>query len=245
MKLLLGDRYAPITSRVGFYEAPLDVVAQALYDWRMSLRHRPVMHRVAEPFPESLRRLQPLTNGGSQREMVVETRSEWTALFDSMLPWPDPVGPVSYLCGVLKCRGLIVLCAPNTLTETWGNSRGRYGGVQFELFAPEPTEWLNYLRAISATNDGGRWTFEATGTPQPFEQPERYTARRVQDRFTADMLDDYCRALGVRYFDPDFFGPGGHLIVTKAPLAPGADRMTLEQAQEFLDITPQTPGQDD
>jgi hypothetical protein len=84
--------------------------------------------------------------------------------------------------------------------------------VQFELFADHPTDFLNYERTITVTKEATRWEFEADGTVQPFERTEKYKERRIKDRFTPEMLEEYCAALGIRLFDPAFYGPDGWLI---------------------------------
>jgi hypothetical protein len=76
---------------------------------------------------------------------------------------------------------------------------------------------LQGIRSIAAVNDGGRWTWDESGTPQLFETPDRYAARRIRDRFTIEMLDAYCRALGIRYFDSEFYGPDAVLIEDTRP----------------------------
>ncbi len=238
MKTLLDDRFAPITSRVGFIGAPLSAVGAALRDWRRSLGAEVAVLPVSERFPAVLHRLEPLTLADKQRELVLTTGSSWTAYFDNLANGPDPFGPVSYLSSTLECRGLMVTCVPHEHVVEGSGARGRYGAVQFEMFGPEPTEWLNYVRTISAVNDGGRWVFETFGPPQRFEKSERYTARRVRERFTAAMLEEYCAALGVRYFDPEFYRPEGLLFEVRGRLEPGAKvtAMTLEEARERLGI---------
>jgi hypothetical protein len=52
-------------------------------------------------------------------------------------------------------------------------------------------------RMITAANDGGRWVFETSGDPLPFERLEEYRHRRISRRFTCDLLYDYLRQLGV------------------------------------------------
>ncbi|MHC2998419.1 hypothetical protein [Microbacterium sp. HJ5] len=42
-------------------------------------------------------------------------------------------------------------------------------------------------------------------SPLPFEDQAAYTARRIADRLTPEMLDAYCRALGIRRNDPEFY----------------------------------------
>jgi hypothetical protein len=119
-----------------------------------------------------------------------------------------------------------------------GVRRGRYGGVQFELFGPERTDFLNYVRTISIAYDGSRWEFGATGEVQPFEELEAYQARRVRDRFMSEMLERYCRALGLEVFDPGTYGPEAVLFESSVVVPADGLVLTLEQAQEWLEITP-------
>ncbi|PPH59611.1 hypothetical protein C5C93_08425 [Rathayibacter toxicus] len=62
------------------------------------------------------------------------------------------------------------------------------------------------MRAIELIKDG-RWSLDLSGDPLPFEDLEAYKNRRVAERFTPDMLNDYCAALGLCPFDDDFY-PG-------------------------------------
>jgi hypothetical protein len=80
-------------------------------------------------------------------------------------------------------------------------------------------------------NDGGSWLFSADGLEQPFEEPTRYNARRVVDRFTDDMLERYCRALGIGLFDEAFYGTHAAVINTVQKLAVGSPVMSLEEAR--------------
>jgi hypothetical protein len=43
-------------------------------------------------------------------------------------------------------------------------------------------------------NDGGKWIFATRGNVQPFERVERYKAGRIRDRFTDELLEEYCQA---------------------------------------------------
>jgi hypothetical protein len=270
MKLLLDDRYAPLTTSLGFIHAPLEEVAASLHEWRQStldadfgtllqrelknpgtiiLSGRPfdrelstsarqrrqvryLTEQLYEPFPEILTRLEPLTLMGQERELLLQTDSLWTVYLDNGVKLLERIAPTMELCRILKCRGLVVVCKPHTVNRR--NATGRHGSVQFQLFAQEQTDFLNYLRTIYATHDGDRWVFGAHGTPQPFEIPERYLAPRVKDRFTSEMLEAYCAGVGVRYFDPSFYKPRGTLIYLDRPLR----GLTLAEAQRRLGIHP-------
>jgi hypothetical protein len=148
------------------------------------------------------------------RQLFVETRSKWTAYFDCGIDGGDPTSVVGYLSRTLRCRGVTALAQPHTIEQFKGRC-GRYGGVQFQLFGPNETDFLNYVRTVYAQHDGSRWVFGVSGTPQPYEAPESYKARRIPDRFTSEMLESYCRALGIELFDLSFYGPRAVLIRTE------------------------------
>ena len=75
---------------------------------------------------------------------------------------------------------------------------------------------MNIERSVSVINDVGGWEFNSVGSVQGFEQVERYSARRIADRFTPEMLEEYGRALGLELFDEAFYGGAG-LITHAAP----------------------------
>jgi hypothetical protein len=81
-------------------------------------------------------------------------------------------------------------------------------------------------------NDGGTWMFAADGTEQTFEESQKYNARRIADRFTNEMLERYCEALGIRLFDGSFYGTQAAVINTIQKLTPGSPVMSLEEARK-------------
>lgn len=62
-------------------------------------------------------------------------------------------------------------------------------------------------RTIQASRQSSRWEWHESGEPLPFEDPTRYAAKRVRDRFDLEALNDYCAQLGIRRADPSFYGP--------------------------------------
>jgi hypothetical protein len=227
---LFEDRYLPLTATVGFLEAALDDFAEALTAWRRS--HGSDGSVAATPATGDLERLlqslEPLVQGPYDTELLVETDSAWTARFDNCANGGDQFGPVSYLAKELTTRGLLATSAPQIGA---GQSVGMWGAVQFHLFGPIPNPILNYVRTIDAVNDGGQWTWNLGGEAQPFEQPDRYLAPRVRDRFTPEMLDSYCQALGIRLFDPGFYGPRAWLIKQDRDWSHKLQRLTLQEVR--------------
>lgn len=234
MRTLLSERFAPITSSIGFFEAPIESVSAALIDWRRSLHAQVSVTRPDDGFPQVLHRLEPLTGGIRPRELLV-TAGAWTAYFDCSLRGTDAVSTVGHLSREIRCHGLAVRTVPSS---TGSAAAGRMGSVQFEYFGPVSTDFLNYVRTVSVANTGSGWRFDAVGTEQVFEETEAYSARHVRDRFTSAMLERYCQALGVDVFNPAAYGPAAVLVESDLAPAPGGMVMTLAQVQEWLGILP-------
>lgn len=84
---LLDDRYAPITSGLGFLEAPLEEVAQALEKWRVAIHGSARQERFPGGFEENVLKLEPLISGWRARELLVATSNpNWTAWAELQLP---------------------------------------------------------------------------------------------------------------------------------------------------------------
>lgn len=236
MRTLLSERFAPITSAIGFLEASIENVSEELAAWRRSLGAAVSVSHPPDGFPEVLRRLEPLTGGIRPRELLVSA-GDWTAYFDCGLRGTDAVSTMGHLSRQLRCQGLAVRTVPRTVGVA-GISSGRMGSVQFELFGPIDTDFLNYVRTISVSHTGSKWRFDANGTEQTFEETDAYSARRVRDRFTSAMLERYCQAMGIDVFRPEFYGPEATLVESDLPPAPGGMVMTLAEVQEWLEIVP-------
>ena len=142
----------------------------------------------------------------------------------------------------LKCQGLAIESVPHTIGLA-GVQKGRAGAVQFTLFGPIKTRFLNYVRTVSVVFDGSRWVFTAIGTEQVYEQVVSYAARRVRDRFTSEMLESYCQELGVNVFDAGSYGPDSVLIESKVPMPRNGVVMTLREAQKWLEVDPDAVSQ--
>jgi hypothetical protein len=233
--LLLEDRWAPVTSDMGFLERDAGFAARAFAEWQRALLapHGVTVeaHPVTGALEQVLSALLPLTGGETQRHLFIPTRSAWTAYVDNGYRGTDAVSAMAYMARTLGCRGMRVGAAPHTLRK----DKGRYGIVALEVYGPRQTHWLNYLRTIYAMNDGGRWVFGQSGEPFPFEKLEQYQARRVRDRFTFDMLKDYLRHLGLSPFEEDFYLPAvapAWLVEKTGPIVSAHKQYTLAQARE-------------
>ncbi|HLL05249.1 MAG TPA: hypothetical protein VK539_32065 [Myxococcaceae bacterium] len=234
--LLLEDRWAPVTSTMGFLELGAEQAAQAFATWQRGLltsRGSTIeVLPVTGTLEQVLSRLLPLSGGETQRRLFIPTRNAWTAYVENGWTGTDAASAMSVMARRLSIRGLRVVAVPHTLRKDGG---GRYGAVMLDMYGPEqPGKIHNYVRALGASNDGGRWVFDQEGEPFAFEQVEKYQERRVRDRFTFEMLKDYLRHLGLSPFEEDFYLPQGSsawLVQKTGPFASGQKEYTLEEAR--------------
>jgi len=210
-QLLLDDRLAPITSDIGFLETDVETAVAAYLEWQDHIRIRHTRVTVEGTLEDLLSRLLPLQAGAKTRSLWVPTVGGWTAYFDNGSDGPDPFPPMSFLAGQLGRQGLRAAAVVDTMDEQ--TRRGRYGASILEVYGSLQEDGSNTVRSICGAHDGDRWTFEAFGEVLPFENPSRYEARRAQDRFPIELLDDYLHALGVHAFDSAFYAPDRRAVL--------------------------------
>jgi hypothetical protein len=235
--LLLDDRWAPVTSEMGFLELGAEYAARSFAAWQAGLLTPDGVTVKTRPVTGSLESilstLLPLTDSETQRHLFIPTRGTWAAYFENGWRGTDAASAMSYMAGAVGCRGLRVVAVPHTLRK----DKGRYGAVMLEVYGPHQTHARNYLRTLYVANDGGRWVFGQSGEPFPFEKVEQYQAQRARDRFTFDMLKQYLSNLGLAPFDQDFYLPEGApawLVEKDGPLVRASRAYTLAQAREHF-----------
>jgi hypothetical protein len=223
---------------MGFLQAPLDDAMRAFVDWQCAIHKQLGIAITTRPVTGTLQgvllSLLPLTSIVRRRSVFVPTASPWVAYFDNGHQGTDAFSAISYLASDLRCRGMRVTAIPDTIEGEFVGARGQYGGLVLEVYGPETTHFLNYVRSISLVNDGGTWDFSQGGTPFPFEDVSRYSARRKKERFTFEMLERYLFELGLSPFDERFYLPDDSCraqLVEKHGPAPTAMReYTLDAA---------------
>jgi len=169
-----------------------------------------------------------------RRYLFVPTDSEWVAYFDNGWRGTDAASVVSSMAQKLKCEGLRVVAVEDGSVYPGLSSGGAYGASIFELYGPNNTDFLNYIRTIACANDGGRWVFHQGGTPFPFEDQTSYRARRIRDRFPLSLLRQYLGELHVRAFEEGFYMPPGSnavLIEKVGTVAPNVREYNLSSTK--------------
>src|SRR5512140_1590554 len=96
--LLLEDRWAPVTSTMGFLELGAEQAAQAFATWQKGLMTPRGISVEVLPVSGTLEQvlssLLPLTSGETQRELFIPTRSAWTAYVENGWTGTDAVSPM-------------------------------------------------------------------------------------------------------------------------------------------------------
>ncbi len=239
MKLPFDDRFAPITSEIGFVEAPAEKVVDWFTRWDRSIQEArgvSVTSRAATGnFATLLQTLLPLTSVLPRRFLFVPTTGAWTAYFDNGHQGTD-AATLSHVALQLGCRAVRAAAIPDSLGSVTDRSKkGRYGATILEVYGPEEMKFLNYVRTIAAANDGGRWVFEQSGEPFAFEDTKQYRTRVIKDRFPPSLLEKYLRELGISAFDEEFYAPLSTAFLverTGGPAVPAMRDYSLAEARE-------------
>jgi hypothetical protein len=101
--------------------------------------------------------------------------------------------------GATLVRGVVQLFNVRAISLRISSADTEYPICEFILHDSAPQTRM--IRAVKDT----QWEFYQEGAVQPFEQPERYTRRRVRDRFDLDLALTYCEALGIEARSPRFW----------------------------------------
>jgi hypothetical protein len=201
-----------MTSSVGFieYEIKLAVDSFIAQSLKVSGETYKVKH-VKGRLLESLETLRPL-NTPYDKVLFVETDSPWTAIFFNQTSGQGCPEHLGNLARYVECRGIHARYAPHTMKKSKvGDWTEDYGATMLNVYGPENVqpEGDHLKRSIYVANDGYRWEFGQWGEPLSFENLEYYQRRKRKDRFTPEILDEYLRHCGIRFFDPTFYMPAG------------------------------------
>lgn len=200
-------KYAPVTTNIAFLDRPLAQIDRVVFgrsDESARKWNEPAVqhHFVPGALDQKLESLLPLVAGYENKRLLSATRSRWTAYFINGYPFGDVHTEPSWLAEHEHARSLSVILVEDV-------PRSIPGSVQFvwrDATGAEPAH-----RIIEAHKES-RWEFRAYGEPLPFEELERYQAKKIRDRLTIDMVERYCRHLGIELFDPDFYFGDAYII---------------------------------
>ncbi|MBT2586451.1 hypothetical protein [Arthrobacter sp. ISL-95] len=221
-ELLLGSRWAPVTNTLSFINAPLEEAAQVWHDcyaasypkWNVGL------YEHTGSLEEHFNTMLPLAAGA--KTLFLETLDpSWTlAVNNNAYTGPDlsSMLTVEYAQN-RRIKSVIVVEIPHTLDrKNYPQWRGRYGGRSFIVLGPGHAKTGVFL------NNSDRWEFARGGEILDFEDTGAYASPRTTDRFTHEMLVNYCRHLGLDPYNEDFYVPNGRGIMVGPRPESGPER---------------------
>jgi hypothetical protein len=205
---LLQNKFAPITKEIGFLECDLKPIAEAYHSWMaeilLPLEMRIEAKSIEGSFETALQNLLPLTVPTPCRFAFVPTKSNWTAYFDNSRRGTDSSGAMHVLSKRLNCRSIRAVHVLNTTPKNPSlEAKGHFGATIFEVF-----ENGKAIRTLYAANDGGKWKFGQSGNVFSFEETNNYEAKKISERFTGEMLNNYLQHFGINFFEEDFYTSG-------------------------------------
>ena len=203
-ELLAGAR-DPFTETIYFVRVPHAELARRFPEWSADWASRYALRNRRGSLLSLLDLLEPVAIP-SWKWLMVEAGPEWTAIFSQ----GSDLSFVQGFAGRLRTQVLRTSYAPHVKV---GRQVQRFGGTAFWLLDGSRDDLLlHYLRVVQASRGDSGWSWELSGEPQSFEEPERYGERLIARRFDLDMLNRYCRALGIARGDPAFYGPRATLV---------------------------------
>jgi len=211
----IDDRYAPVAWHLGLVNAPAEATVEALAEWRREIGNEVTVVVRAGGIGAAVHALAPFVVGGQPREVVIGNNGSWTAIFVSAALLPDVQSAVRVLAQRLSVTGLII--------STSKESRLGYSNTRFARYEPETgpgAKIARSVRSVQVHQDGTRWSFVESGTPQAFEEIAAYVRRRRRDRLTDEMVFTYCRALGV---SPDDENAYSYQFASVSSFRPGLE----------------------
>jgi len=206
--LLLEGRLTPITTSMGFFEGECTDVVRHFIDWQEEIKKSgSIIKRIATRcvtgnLENILRSLLPLQKVGATKYLFIPAKHGWTAYFDNGYRGTDPT-VIGHMPELMPNRSVWVVAR----RHKEGLPSLSPGALVMEVFGNEERESHNLIRSIRLTNNFGKWEFQQSGEPFPFEQTERYQAKRVTNRFDFSMLKDYLKEFRLSPFHMDFYLP--------------------------------------
>jgi hypothetical protein len=138
------------------------------------------------------------------KSLFIPSKGTWTVLFENG-PFGADAGHVHVLAERLKSAAMSIVAMPVS------NPNNYYGAVIWEVCNGDGT----FRRTLYAMDDGGRWDFYSAGDPFEFEDLARYSATRIRDRFTIQMLEEYLAHMEIFPLRDDWFREEGSILVER------------------------------
>jgi hypothetical protein len=214
------QKWSPVTRDFGLIRAPLEKVVNEFTNWHFSIGIEYERLQINTLLSDAFDSLLPLSHS-KMRTLFVATKSEWVAFFQNGIQGSDPGPPMNQLSRRINAMSMRICTSP---------SGAKYSAVIWSVYAPGSFggDKFNHRRSLAAANDGGKWVFEQSGEPFPFESIAAYDNAQKRDCFSQEMLCEYLKHFGIQPFDDDFF-----VVHERSPATKLQRRTKVWNAPEF------------
>lgn len=217
------NRYAPTTTHIAFLDESPHKLADFIYAREVDLNSQyefPTQVQRSEveaDLDTKLELLLPLTSM-NDRTLICKTESNWSAYITNGINGGDVHSQPHYLASILKVRSVGIIMVADVPGGQPGSMQFVYrDGTQTKEIMTRHGPYAEMPSRSIAAHKESRWEFHAHGEPLPFEDVDRYSAKKIKDRLTTEMIEQYCAALGIHIFDPSFFAGYGCMIKSHCP----------------------------
>lgn len=192
------ERFRPVSQALHFLRCDMDFLLNYVVPWQRQIAANfgvPFVSRPVEQgaltYDQKLQLCLPIVYPDMTRIVISATQSDWICLWGN---GGDGISGDTIKDWMGDKFGLERLEVVHAMTRDPGSSQFSYNG---------PGE--NGRQRYVAAHKESRWEFHQFGEPFPFEDQDAYKERLIKKRLTAELLDRYCREIGIRLTDEDFY----------------------------------------
>ncbi len=201
-------KYEPVTSSMSFIDIDFEKCAQEIFEhnyrvnkewefpWEVQKIHVP------DNLVDKLYKMLPLAPTNLTKELISKTTSNWVMYTTNGNSGSMSCSEASYVAERFKARVVTVLMVEDI-------RGGPPGSVQFSV--KDYSKSRDTFRIVSAHKES-RWEWTDYGELFSWEEVEKYKEKKIKDRLTPEMLERYCKHLGIDLFNPDFYAGDAYII---------------------------------
>jgi hypothetical protein len=200
MRFHYNGEIAPLMEVVFFVDADAEILANIMFEGAKKNPH-PNISVEKKYLTGSLKDviLQTMPYLYPKKILFIPTKSNFTAYTNNDM---DVESGARYIVAKQLNKKVINVIV---YINMFGKVVNGWGGGVFSYYSED---YHNPKRLLELSWDG-KWGFHQYGEPLPFEEIDKYKEKSAKDRFTPEMLDDYCKHFGIDFFNEDFYMPQG------------------------------------
>jgi hypothetical protein len=191
-----AGHYAPVTFGAGFLKLPFRELVDDYSVWVKRNHPNATATPCEGSFRDALDQLAPLTAPAS-KELLIDVQGQFTAILSNSLMVGDAFPRTAYWSSRMKCEALAVTCVPDKYDRVTLGAIDVDRAMQVQLFSGKEGVSGMPRRTVTASKDDDRWVFDNKGDPLPFEDTQKFTNRRVRDRFGPEDVSAFIRYFGL------------------------------------------------